>query len=166
MINRKNLKPFTTIFSLLLFVSLTSQSVFAQALPGAPAAPQENIKTDFSDKDLMEFIECNKKLAVIQQESQVNMINAIESESLTVERYNEIMQVKQGNAEGVDEPSSTENEAFDKATEVVMVEQQKMSQVIEETVEKEMGVEKFQNIYLAYQQDPNVKEKIESLMQP
>lgn len=119
---------------------------------------------EYSDEDIEEFIEANKKVATIQQENQEAMVQAIEGADLDVDRFNEIMQAQQGQDAEAD-VSSEEMESFQSAAEEVMAIQNEMQQKIEKALEDDMGAEKYQQMMMAYQSDPAFQQKVNELLQ-
>ncbi len=145
------------------FIMLCSFSLIAQQ-GSSPDSPQQNVKEDYSDKELKEFIDVNKEVAKVQQESQGKMINAIEDEGLDVNTFNEIMSSQQNQEQSINVPDG-DLDKFDKAVEKVMVIQQNMeSEVSSAIVESGMEVEKYEEIMLAYQYSPVVQEKVHKLL--
>ncbi|HTN37006.1 MAG TPA: DUF4168 domain-containing protein [Arachidicoccus sp.] len=125
--------------------------------------PQQKVKTDYSDSQLKAFLDVNKKLQPLQQSTQQNMQKSIESSGLTLDRFKEIAK---GQQEGKkDQLSADENTAFNKAAEEIMKQREKSDSQMVAVIQKEgMDIETFQGIAMAYQQSPEIQQKINKLI--
>ncbi len=126
---------------------------------------QQQLKTDYSDDELEQFVETVIEVMPLQNESEEKMIGEIEDRGLTVEQFNEIL-AQLENPEVELTASEEEVEAFEKAIEEVqqvqMNYQIKINGVIEEN---DMTVEEYEMIIMAYQQDRQLQQRIDQLMQ-
>ncbi|WP_373492990.1 DUF4168 domain-containing protein [Aquiflexum sp.] len=152
----------TKVFSLTLVLS----AIFITCAIGQQTLPQQmEINEDFTDKELKEFVRINIEMIPIQEKGQENMLKAIEKEGLKVERFQELAQAQQ--AGNLTEVSGDPEEIakFSKAGQKVLDTQQEVQmKVQEEIVKSELSKEKFQEIYMAYNQSEKVRAKIEKMM--
>lgn len=148
----------------IMFVGLfTCSLAFAQQQQMPPQ--QQQPPTDVSDDEIQLFVEASKEVSKIQQENEADMINAIEEEDLNVEQFNEIMSAQQGQ-EVENEASAEDMAAFNNAAQKIMKIQEDMQVDIEQVLNDQgMDPERYQAIMMAYQQDPELQQKINTMMQ-
>lgn len=136
------------------------------AFAQVPMQQQQQVQTDFDRQELEKFVNVYIKSTEIQQGNEAEMIQAIEDEDLEINRFNEILTVQQ-NQQNVEEINATaeEMDSFNKAAEKIMAVQQETQAEIEELIESEMGTEKYQEIASAYQQSPEVQERVNGILE-
>lgn len=127
---------------------------------------QQQVREDFSDEELEQFVDVYVQAAEIQQKNEAQMIQAIEEEDLDINRFNEILMARQNqqNAEEID-ASAEEMASFNNAAEKIMTVQQEAQAEIEQLIESEMGSQKYQQIVMAYQQSPEVQQKVNQMLE-
>lgn len=127
--------------------------------------PQQ-VDTDFDRQELEEFVNVYIQSSEIQQGTEAEMIQAIEEEDLELNRFNEILTVQQ-NQQSAEEinASAEEMAAFNKAAEKIMKVQQETQAEIEQLIESEIGKEKYQQIAMAYQQSPEVQQRVNEILE-
>ncbi len=120
----------------------------------------------FSDEKLEKFANAVTQVINLQQQGQTEMIEAIEENGLTVERFNEInMQAQQMPLEDI-EASEEEMENFQLANQAVERVQMQLEEVLIGTIEEEgLTIEKYEEIMGEYQQNPELQQRIQELMQ-
>lgn len=150
------------VFSLsIVFSALMISSVLGQQ----SMQPQMEMKEDFTDKELKEFVKINVEMIPIQEKGQEDMVKTIEKEGLKVERFQELAQAQQ--AGKLTEVSGDPDEIakFSQAGQKVLEKQQEVQLKVQEQIEKsELSEEKFQQIYMAYNQSDKVKAKVDELI--
>lgn len=128
------------------------------------AAPQQEVKEDFSDDEIKTFIKANERIVQVQQEGEQKMMEAIEGEDIDVDRFNQILMSRQ-NPDQETDASPEELTAFSKAAEKVMEVQKELEEKAVKAVEEEgMAIEDYQQIMMAYQQSPKVQQQVEKIM--
>jgi hypothetical protein len=156
--NMKNLIKALS-FSFAMIVALPT--IAQQGLP-----PQQmQVNDDFTDEEYEEFVKVNVTLLPLQEESQTKMIRAIEGAGLKVERFQELAQAQQ--AGKLREVSGDENEIskFNQAGQQVIEAQQEMNtKVVEAISNSELSEERFQEMYMAYNQSEKVKTKVDEMI--
>ncbi|PSL02343.1 DUF4168 domain-containing protein [Cecembia rubra] len=150
----------SNIFLLFLTLSFSLSSAFAQQLPG-----QMEVKEDFSDEELKEFVRVNVALIPVQENAQEKMVEAIQSSGLTIDRFQQLAQAQQaGNLrDAVETPEEVAQ--FNDAGQKVMATQEKMQEEIQKVIsDSKLSEQEFQEIYVAYSQSAKVKEKVDEMM--
>lgn len=146
----------TFILSFFLFAGL---GLMAQ-MP--PQQPQQEVKTDYSEKELKSFAKAVTNVMTIQEEGQNQMMTAIEENNITVDRFNEML--TEGQQKGQDQIEATEEEltAFTNAMNQVQTMQMEMQEKMMEAITaEELQVDQYQNIMQAYEMSPEIKEKVD-----
>jgi len=143
----------------LFFVFLLTAGAYAQGQP-------QPMQTDYSDEELALFIEANKEAVKVQQAAEQKMMQAIEeTDGINVERFNEIA-VAQQNPDAEVELSDEEKMAFQNAAQEVMKVQRETQAEIAEAVKSEgMEFNDYRQIMMAYQQSPELQEKIRNIVE-
>ena len=146
-----------SFFILSLFVSVSS----LQAQENAPTQPDLLTSKDVSDQQVNHFVDALQYVQKVQEESQPKMIKAIQDEGLNPQQF---MQAAQAAQQGVDTGLNTEDQkkfdAVQKKVEGIQIEAN--GQIESKIKEKDMSLEKFNQIYLSYQQSPELKLRIEN----
>ena len=154
--NHVLLFPMLFIGAMLL---LSAQGAWAQE----PTQPTVEVREDFSDKELKLFIKANEKVTAIQAETEEKMTKVIEDEGLTVERFNEILEMQRDPAKRTETPPE-ELTSFNNAAQVIIKENQKIEQQMAVSIEKEgINLDTYKEIMVAYQQSPKVQSRVNEL---
>ncbi|PSO98171.1 MAG: hypothetical protein BRC53_06020 [Cyanobacteria bacterium SW_6_48_11] len=142
-----------------------------QAPQGQQQAPQGQQQArqakDISQEELEKFANALEQIQTIQQESQQQMAQAVESTGLSEQRYKQIDKAQQNpNAEGTSEVSDQEMQKFQQA-QSKLAEIQKQSQSKMEQAVKDVGLEvqQFNRIFAAIQQNPELLKKVRQMIQ-
>ena len=149
------------VFSLLMVMSvLFISSAGAQQLPMQQPAEV----SEYTDDELLVFINAAQKIMPLQQESQMKMIEKIEEEDLTVEKFNEILEsFSNGENGGVQQP---EMESFNSAMEGIQNIQAEYEGLMAEfIVDEGMSAAKYEEIVSNYQRDPELQMRINILLE-
>jgi hypothetical protein len=158
----KHKNKFILFFLLLFIASLLSYESMAQQEYGHN--PQLEVREDFSDQELEQFIEANKNAIVVQQGAEQKMIQAIQDEGLDINTFNEILTSKQ-NPNYESQASPEDHNKFDHAVEEVVKIQEEMMTEMESAIEEAgITIETYEEILIAYQQNPKVQEKVNELL--
>lgn len=155
-----------TIILTFALALLFTFGAFAQVPMQQGPQQQQQVQTDFDRQELEKFVNVYIKSSEIQQENESVMIQAIEDEDLEINRFNEILTVRQ-NQQSAEDINATAEEmaAFNNAAEKIMKVQQEAQAEIEQLIESEIGGEKYQQIAMAYQQSPEVQEKVNEILE-
>lgn len=145
-------KIFKVFIISLLFVNFT----FAQT------QNEESAEKNFSDKELMAFIDIDTQLREIQKTAQNNIVKAIKDQGMEVQRYQEIFRAKNKGEEI--ELKEGEDAAYSKIQEISKKEQGKMRTQVDAIFKKsELPRAKFNEIRKASMQDQELQQKIKEL---
>ena len=158
----KKCKSVLNALSVLTIISamLISLPAGAQQLPGGQA-PQP---AEYSDDELVTFIAAAQKIMPLQQESQMKMIEKIEEEDLTVDKFNNILE-SLSTGENAD-ASEAELKSFNNAMEEIQEVQMEYEVTITDAITEEgMTPAKYQEIMAVYQQDPELQMRVNILME-
>ncbi len=121
-------------------------------------------QNEYSDEELITFIRAAREVMPLQQESQMRMIEVIEDEGLSVERFNMILEAH-GMGEEID-ISEDEMNAFHSALERVQEVQAEYEERIFDTIDDQgMDPKRYLAIFADYQQDPELQMRVNQLMQ-
>ncbi|MFO8037999.1 MAG: DUF4168 domain-containing protein [Sodalinema sp.] len=131
-----------------------------------PGGMQQSPEMDVSESDLERFAVAIQQIQEIEQQAQAQMIEVIESQGLTVERFNEIAQSQQDpSMEGQVDVSGEEAEIFDQAVERISGIRQEAEMEMETAVQQEgLDVEEFNLISQAVQQDPSLQQRVMEML--
>ena len=155
----KILRKTTIVLLSVIFHFSLSNDIIAQQQEG-----QQQIREDYSEKELQTFVDANKEVAQIQNAAEQEMISAIEEHKLDVKVFNEILMAKQ-NPNAEPEASEEQLTKFDQAIGDVMQIQQKTENKMQKAIQDAgMNVEEYQQIMMAYQQSPEVQQKVNELI--
>lgn len=121
---------------------------------------------DFSDAEIKGFVNAFTQVNVIQQQMQMEMIEEIESRDMEIQRFNLLYtQLQQMPIEEID-GTEKEKEALAEITEELDVIQQRYEKVFITTIEEEgISMEKYEEIMMEVQQNPELQQRIQQEMQ-
>lgn len=129
----------------------------------APQPAQQS--TGFTDGDIKQFADASSRLMVIQKNSEQKMMKILEEEKLSVDKFNEMAQAHQQQKLAEVSATPEETAAFNKAAQRMMELQPDLQKEVETAIQKDgMTLEKYEQIMIAYRQDPALQEKINKLM--
>lgn len=157
-----------TVLLFLLLGSLTIMNGAAQQAPADPAPSQPIlISGDISDEELLTFVEASEAIRPIQLQVQEDIQGAIEDHGFTMERFQEIILVFQNPEMDVEEVlTGEEEEALDRMEPVLMeLEMNARDDMIDEISSRGLEVERYQQIFMTLQQDPDLMERVQMLSQ-
>lgn len=118
-----------------------------------------------SDEEFSTFIDAFKKVQVIDQQAQEEIISTIDGEGLEVERFNEIQQAAQHPDHNIG-LTEKEQEKFNAAVVKIQEIQTNAQQQMQQDIEKQgISVQRYQEIVGLIQQTPELMEKFRNEMQ-
>ncbi|MEX2585871.1 MAG: DUF4168 domain-containing protein [Balneolaceae bacterium] len=157
--------------SVILFLLLGSVSIMDGVAQQAPpeSAPSQSVLSsdDISDEELLSFVEASDAIRPIQLQVQEDIQGAIEDHGFTMERFQEVIMVFQNPEMDVEEfLTGDEEEALDRMEPVLMeLEMNARDSMIDEISYKGLEVERYQQIFMTLQQDPDLMERVQMLSQ-
>lgn len=130
------------------------------------APGQQETDQNFSDNELKQFAHAAGKVVVIQQETEQKMIKVIEEENLEVQKFNEILEAQQNQPTADIDVSEEDLQKFDKvAGKIVEIQTEVQGEMMKAIEEEGLAPEKYEQILLAYQSNPEVRDKVNAMFQ-
>ncbi|MDX5418746.1 MAG: DUF4168 domain-containing protein [Hymenobacteraceae bacterium] len=127
-------------------------------------APQQQAQ-DISDADIKLFVDASTRLIDLQQENEKAMMAILEEEKLSIDKFNTLAQAHQQQKLAEAEATAEEKAAFNKAIQRMMEMQPDIEKNMQLAIQKDgMSMERYEQIMMAYQQDPALQAKIQKLM--
>ncbi|MBD2037958.1 DUF4168 domain-containing protein [Leptolyngbya sp. FACHB-321] len=141
----------------------TQTAPAATPAPTKPATAQEKV----SPEELKKFASATKQLLAIVNDTESQMVQAVEKQGLSQTRFNEIYQSKQNpNAKPATQITSKEEASYKQAvtqlTQLQKDAQTKMDQVVQA---QGLPMERFNQIFAAVQKDPQLKQEVRKMIQ-
>lgn len=150
----------STFLTLSLFVG----GIALQAQVASPAQPKLLSSEEVSDQQVNQFVDALQYVQQVQQESQPKMLKAIQDEGLEPQQFIQAAQAtQQGKETGLNEADEKKFQSVQKKVEEIQVEAN--SQIESKIKDENMTLERFNQIYLSYQQSPELKQRIEAQLQ-
>lgn len=154
-------------FPAMFFCLILNFNLLAQDDPQMDLDQEEGTSESYNDEELQQFAKAAEKLMTIQQETEQKMVQAIQEENIEIEKFNEILQSQQGQEADSIEASEEEMVSFNNAADKIMKIQTDVQTDMINVIESEgLEPQRYQEIMLAYQSDPEVKARIDSLITP
>jgi hypothetical protein len=121
-------------------------------------------QTEYTDEELITFIQVAREIMPLQEESQMRMIEEIENEGLSIERFNMILEA---HSMGQDiDYTEEEHEAFHNALDGIQDVQEEYEEKIFDVIRDEgMSPDRYQAILADYQQDPELQRRVNTLIE-
>jgi hypothetical protein len=159
----------TVVAGLVLgIVSISGTAEAQQANPPKQTIPQnaqQQQTKPISDGDIKLFVDASTRLMELQQESEQAMLTILEEEKISIDKFNTLAQAHQQQKLAEAEGTAEEKAAFNKAVQRMMAMQPDIEKNMQQAIQKDgMTVERYEQIMMAYQQDPAVQAKIQKLM--
>ena len=143
-------------------IALTAGIGFTQDMfPGeAPA------QIEVGDTELMQFVDALHQVEKVQIATQQDMLAVLDDQGISTERFNELYQAEHSPEFELDQPLSAEEENRYRVAEQELQTIQQDAQVqMSHAVEGEgLGVERFNEIYVALTQDPELQQRVRQLV--
>ncbi len=120
----------------------------------------------YDDAILEKFAKAVVGVMSIQQESQVEMMQLIEKQGMSVERYNELMMHLEQGQPLENPPAEEEQEKYKKISEALGIIQRGLQEKLVNAVESnDISIEQYEAIVQDYQTDPELKQRIDKLLE-
>lgn len=138
----------------------TIEPAIAQMPPTEQSEP-----VDLTNEHLDRFANAFQAIRTIQQESQEEMIAAVEAEGLTIDEFNTIAQ-SQDSPAAAEQVSPEQIEQFATAAEQVAAIQTQAQDKIQSAIQAEnLTLQEFEQILIRVQQDPSLQAEINQRLQ-
>lgn len=137
-----------------------------EAQPASPVQAQPQPAAEVSSEDIEKFARAIAQLQTIQQETQTELLQIVEGQGLTPDRFNEIAEAQQNPEAATDvEISDEELQSFEQAANEITAVRQQTQTRFQEVVQAEgLEVEQFNQILAAVQQDPALQQEVEQIL--
>jgi len=151
---------------LLLVGSLSAQADTLELTPTPQSQAQEAPQIQVSPEELQKFANAIKQLQVTYQKFQTLMVQAVEDEGLSQERFTEIYLAQQNpEVKPQTEITQKEEQDFEKAfMKVEKIQQENQSQMKQVVEAKGLEVQHFNQIFVATLQDPALRKKVRQML--
>lgn len=161
------LKQFLIGILVCILLLVGNSSAQADTLEVTPQTQTQEIpQIQVSSEELQKFANAIKQLQVTYQKFQNLMVQAVEDEGLSQERFTEIYLAQQEPEKPQTEITETEKQEFAKAFGKVEQIQQENQLQMKQIVEKEgLEVQHFNQIFVATLQDPELQKKVRQMLQ-
>jgi hypothetical protein len=138
-----------------------------EAQPTSPVQAQPQPAAEVSSEDIEKFARAIAQLQTIQQETQTELLQIVEGQGLTPDRFNQIAEAQQNPQAATNvEISDEELQSFEQAAnEITAVRQQTQARLQEAVQAEGLEVEQFNQILAAVQQDPALQQEVEQILQ-
>ncbi|MFP4133631.1 MAG: DUF4168 domain-containing protein [Halothece sp.] len=130
-----------------------------------PATP-EGSSIDVDQEELERFADAFRVVQRIQEESRQEMAEAIEQEGLTIEEYNQMFRQQQQPEAEESEMSSEKQEQFQQAdNRISEIEEEAQNEIESAITDKGMEMQRFEEIWVSIQQDPELQQEVQEILQ-
>lgn len=133
-----------------------------------PETPQPELSpSEVNSQELQQFANVLREVERIRQERQPEIAQAIESEGLSPERFEELLAAEQNpQDQTLAEVSPEELEQFERARTEILQIQDEFRSDMQQVVEAEgLDMQRFQEIYFALEQDPALRQELQQILQ-
>jgi hypothetical protein len=160
------IKHFLVISPLLILSAVGSLPAQAQNSAPAPTAPAP-APTQVSQDELKKFASAIKKMLVISQETDNQMVQVVKQSGLTEARFNEIYSSKQDPAQKPKNPiTPKEQQSYDQAMEKLTVIEQDARTKLDSSIKSEgLEPQRFNQIFAAVQKNPQLRQEVQKMLQ-
>lgn len=162
------LKQLLTSILICIFFLVGSLSAQADTLKSTPQAQvQEAPQIQVSPEELQKFANSVKQLQLTYHKFQTSMVQAVESEGLSQERFTEIYLAQQ-NPKAQLKPEITQKEkqdfekAFVKVEQIQLENQSQMKQIVEQ---EGLEVQRFNQIFVTTLQNTTLQQQVRQILQ-
>lgn len=143
----------------LIFTVLGSAAASAQTQQ-LPQQQQQQQKVEVSDSELSEFANAFQGMRMINQEAQQEMTQVVQEEGMEIERFSEIHEASL-NPEVEVEASEEEKEQHQKiASELEKIQGTFQAKVEKVITEQGLSLERYEQIAMGLQNDPELQERL------
>lgn len=155
----------TKLTSILTTIIVLIGFSFAQA-QDLPMEQEAAEPIDVSDEELQEWVDVFIEIQDLQQQLQMQLPQVLEDAGIEIEKFQEIAQSKEmGASRDEIDASSGEWDSYDEAMEEIEELEAEFEEDMQEKVEEEgMEWERFEEIEMAINQDPELMEKAQDMI--
>ncbi len=149
--------------SFLLFFTILG-TVAASAQISQPQ-PQQQQKVEVSDGELEKFANAFQGIRMITQQAQQEMMTVVQQSGMNVEKFNKIQQASMNpetTVEATAEEKAKHKEIAAELEDMQMGYQEQMQEVIEE---QDLTLQRYEQIAMGLQNDPELQERLKNHFQ-
>ena len=151
--------------STLLFIVFLVTGSTLQGQVAPPAQPDLLKSEEVTDAQVEKFADAMQTVQKIQQESQPKMLQAIQEVGLNPQQFIQAAQaLQQGKETGLNEEDQEKFETVQKKVQEIQVEAN--GQIEAKIKEQDLTLQKFNQLFLSYQQNQELQERINEQLQP
>jgi hypothetical protein len=135
-----------------------------ETMPPNQSAPAETT-IEVTDAELQQFTAMLTQLQAIESSAQAELLQVVQASGLSEERFGQLYQAQQ-NPNATLEPAATpeEQQSFDQAiAQFATIEQETRSQQ-NQVFESGLPPERFEQIFAAVQQDPDLRQQVQQML--
>lgn len=148
-------------------ILISTTGLFAQMQQQAPQMPDLLTSAEVSDDEITKLVSTIFDLEPIQIQAQEQIQEALESENITIERFQQMMMAMQ-NPQLADQINITEEEMSKLQTiqpALVEIQGDADRDMVEKIEENGFTIERYRSIVMGAQQDPELMARIEALLE-
>jgi len=157
---------FRRIAAIVLVFALAAAPIIAQSTTQQGQSQQQS-QIELEDGELQEFVSALQAVQQVQSNAQSKMQKSLEDEGLSQKRFQEIYQAQQNpNQSGNADVSDQEQQKFDSVMQTIRsIQQNTRSKITQAIKDEDLSVQRFNAIYKAVQQRPELQQQVQSMMQ-
>lgn len=148
-------------------ILICTTGLYAQMQQQAPQMPDLPNSSEVSDEEITNLVSTIYDLEPIQIQAQEQIQEALDSEEITIERFQQMMMAMQ-NPQIADEVDITEDEMSKLQTiqpALVEIQSEADRKMVEKIEENGFTMERYRSIVMGAQQDPELMARIEVLLE-
>ena len=157
MLKMKKFASFLLFFTILGTVAASAQISHPQ--------PQQQQKVEVSDGELEKFANAFQGIRMITQQAQQEMMTVVQQSGMNVEKFNKIQQASMNpetTVEATEEEKAKHKEIAAELEDMQMGYQEQMQEVIEE---QDLTLQRYEQIAMGLQNDPELQERLKAIFQ-
>ena len=133
----------------------------------APAASPTAAQEKVSPEELKKFASATKQLLAIVNDTETQMVQAVQKQGLTDTRFKEIYQSKQNPAaKPATQITPKEEEGYKQAvTQLSQIQKDAQTKMDQAVASQGLPLERFNQIFAAVQKDPQLKQEVRKMIQ-
>jgi phosphosulfolactate synthase (CoM biosynthesis protein A) len=121
--------------------------------------------SEVTDEELKSFAEVVLEIQVIQDESQQEMIGAVEKEGFEVQRFIELQQAQQNPDEEIDATDEELEKYVEVGQQLDVIHRQSQQKMEKKITDSGLSINRYQEIGSIIQSDPEMQKKLQEYMQ-
>jgi hypothetical protein len=152
-------------------ILFSASAIFAQVQQQqqqqAPQMPDLPTSAEVSDEEIEQLVNAIFAMEPIQLETQEKMAEAVESEDISFERFQQLMQAMQ-NPQMADQVDISDEEMMklqNVQPKLMEIQGEAEQEMIAKIEENGLTAERYQNIIMGAQQDPELRLRVETLLE-